>query len=46
LKEPKGLHLSILVTFFNQNISITLPKVWVSSILSRAVAIGFPTSTP
>jgi hypothetical protein len=27
LKEPKGLHLSILVTFFNQNISITLPKV-------------------
>jgi len=35
LKGPKGLHLSILVTFICQKVSITLQRMQASSILSR-----------
>ncbi len=38
LKGPKGLHLSTLVIFFRQKVSITLERMQASSILSRAIA--------
>jgi len=44
LKGLKGLHLSTLVTFFHQKVSITLQKMQMSSILSQAIAIGLVTS--
>ncbi len=39
LKRPKGLPLSIMVTFLQQRISITLPRMQTSSILSRAIVV-------
>jgi hypothetical protein len=40
----KGLHLSTLVTFLHQKVSITLQKMRMSSILSQAITIGLVTS--
>jgi hypothetical protein len=40
LKETKGFHLSTLVIFLCHKISITLQRMQVSSILSRAIIIG------
>jgi len=44
LKGPKGPPLSILVTFLQQKISITLRRMQASSILSRVVAVSLATS--
>jgi hypothetical protein len=44
LKGKKSFHLSSLVTFFRQKVSITLQRMQVSSILSRAIAISLATS--
>jgi hypothetical protein len=44
LKRPKGPQLSTLVIFFRQKVSITLQRMQVSSILSRAIAVGLTTS--
>jgi hypothetical protein len=44
LKGTKGLHLSTLVTFLCQKISITLQRMQTSSILSQVIAIGLPIS--
>lgn len=44
LKVPKGLPLSILVTYFFQRVSITLQNMQESSILSRMIAIGLAIS--
>jgi len=44
LKVPEGLHLSILVTFLHQKISITLQKIQASSILNGMITIGLITS--
>jgi hypothetical protein len=41
LKGTKSFHLSTLVIFLRQKISITLQKMQTSSILSQAIAIGF-----
>ncbi len=40
LKGTEGLHLSTLVTFLCQKVSITLQRMQTSSILSRAVAVS------
>jgi len=40
LKGLKRFHLSILVIFFHQKISITLQRMQASSILSWAIAIA------
>ncbi len=40
LKGLEGLPLSVLVTFLQQIISITLPRMQASSILSWVVAVG------
>ncbi len=44
LKGPEGLHLSTLITFHHQKVSITLQRMQTSSILSWVVAIGLTTS--
>jgi hypothetical protein len=44
LKGIEGPHLSTLVTFLHQKVSITLQRMQVSSILSQAIAIGLATS--
>jgi hypothetical protein len=44
LKRPEGLHLSTLVTFLHQKVSITLQRMQVSSFLNRAITIGLTTS--
>jgi len=44
LKGPKGSCLSALIIFLCQKVSITLPNMQVSSILSRAIAIDLTTS--
>jgi hypothetical protein len=44
LKWPEDFHLSILVTFLCQKISITLQKMQASSILSEAIVVGLVTS--
>jgi hypothetical protein len=44
LKGPESPHLSTLVTFLYQKISMTLQKIQASSILSRVVAVGLTTS--
>jgi hypothetical protein len=43
LKGLEGPHLSILVTFFLQKVSITLQRMQTSSILSQMVTIGLTT---
>jgi hypothetical protein len=43
LKGIESPHLSTLVTFLHQKVSITLQKMQVSSILSQAVALGLTT---
>ncbi len=40
LKGLEGLHLSTLITFLHQKVSITLQKMQMSSILNWVVAIG------
>jgi hypothetical protein len=44
LKGIDGLHLSTLVIFLCQKVSITLQRMQISSILSRVLAIGLITS--
>jgi hypothetical protein len=44
LKGTEGPHLSTLVTFFRQKVSITLQRMQVSSILSRAIGVSLATS--
>jgi hypothetical protein len=44
LKGLKGPHLSFLVTFICQKVSITLQKMQASSILNRAVVVDVATS--
>jgi hypothetical protein len=44
LKVPEGLHISTLVTFLCQKISITLQRMQVSSILNWAVVVGLAIS--
>jgi hypothetical protein len=44
LKGPEGLHLSTLVIFLCQKISITLQRMQASFILNWAVTIGLTTS--
>ncbi len=44
LKGTKGPHLSTLVIFLRQKVSITLQKMQASSILSWVVAINLTTS--
>jgi hypothetical protein len=44
LKGTKGLHISTLVTFLHQKVSITLQRMQTSSILSWAIAIGLANS--
>jgi len=41
---PKGPHISILVIFLCQKVSITLQRMQTSSILSQAVVVGLTTS--
>ncbi len=43
LKGPKGFHLSTLITFLCQKISITLQRMQASSILSRTIVVGLVT---
>jgi hypothetical protein len=43
-KGTKGPHLSTLVIFFRQKVSITLQRMQASSILNRVIAVGLPTS--
>jgi hypothetical protein len=40
LKRSKGLHLSTLIIFLRQKVSITLQRVQTSSILNRVVDVG------
>jgi hypothetical protein len=42
-KGTEGLHLSTLVTFLPQKVSITLQRMQASSILSRVIVIGLAT---
>jgi hypothetical protein len=44
LKGTKGLHLSTVVTFFRQKISITLQRMQAFSILNQTIAVGLATS--
>jgi hypothetical protein len=44
LKGTKGLHLSTLIIFFYQKVSITLQRMQAPSILSWTIAIGLATS--
>ncbi len=44
LERVEGLHLSTLVTFLCQKVSITLHKIQTPSILSWAIAVGLITS--
>ncbi len=44
LKGTKNPHLSTLVTFLHQKISITLQRMQVFSILSRTIVVGLATS--
>jgi len=44
LKGTKGPHLSTLVTFLCQKVSITLERMQVSSIWSQVVVVGLTTS--
>jgi hypothetical protein len=44
LKGPKGPHISTLVIFLCQKISITLQRMQMSSILSQAVVVSLTTS--
>jgi hypothetical protein len=44
LKGPKSPHLSTLVIFLHQKISITLQRMQLSSILSWAVVVGLAIS--
>jgi hypothetical protein len=40
LEMPEGLHLSVLVTFLHQKVSVELQRMQTSSILSWMIAIG------
>jgi hypothetical protein len=44
LKEIEGPHLSTLVTFLHQKISITFQRMQTFSILNQAITIGLATS--
>jgi hypothetical protein len=44
LKGTEGPHLSTLVTFLRQKVSITLQRMQASSILNQAIAISLVTS--
>jgi hypothetical protein len=44
LKGIEGPHLSSLVTFLRQKVSITLQRMQMSSILSQAIVVGLATS--
>ncbi len=44
LKGTQGFHLSTLITFLRQKVSIILQRMEMSFILSRAIAIGLTTS--
>jgi hypothetical protein len=44
LKGLEGLHLSTLVIFLRQKISITLQRMQVSYILNRAIVVSLTTS--
>jgi hypothetical protein len=43
-KGPLGLPLYVLVSFFNQKISIRLQRTQASSILNQTIAVGLTTS--
>ncbi len=44
LKRLEGLHLSTLVTFFRQKVLITLQRMQMPSIVSRAIVVGLTIS--